>query len=84
MKFPPNADYKDLDRDFELVFCSQGPTGKGWEGHYLQCSECNELVLKSGCHSCKCGNIYIDAEMFRIEIRDGDSGKIKTYFAYEK
>ncbi len=84
MKFPRNTTLDQLKENFEVVFCSQGPTQRGWEGHYLECPECNELVQRSGCQGCKCGNIFIDDGMFRVVVENGEEEKVNTYYAYKK
>ena len=84
MKFPNTTTLDQLKENFEVVFCSQGPTDNGWKGHYLECPECNELVQKSGCQSCKCNNIFVDGDMLRVIVENGQEEKVKTYYAYKK
>jgi hypothetical protein len=84
MKFPSKTTLKELSKNFKVEFCSLGPTKSGWEGHYLECPECSDLVEKAGCHSCRCGNVFVDDGMLRIAIENGKEGEVKTYYAYKK
>ncbi|GAA5315177.1 MAG: hypothetical protein AseanaTS_03810 [Candidatus Pelagadaptatus aseana] len=84
MKFPASTTLEDLGKNFKVEFCSFGPTEKGWSGHYLECPICNILIEKCGCHSCECGNIYVDDGMLRVRVKNGDRASVKTYYAYKK
>ena len=84
VKFPGRTTLDELPSNFRVEFCSQGPTEKGWSGHYLECPICKDLLEKGGCHCCTCGNISIDDGMLRVTVENGDKKAVKTYYAYKK
>ena len=83
-EIPGRTTLDELSSNFRVEFCSQGPTEKGWSGHYLECPICKDLLEKGGCHCCTCGNISIDDGMLRVTVENGDKKAVKTYYAYKK
>lgn len=80
-----NTDQDRLLRENLLELVSVGPVGDLWHGEYLKCPICGYLVSKgNGYDECLCGNIDIDADYFRVSIRDSQHSEIECYDAVPK
>ena len=78
------TDQKKLLEKYELEFVSQGPTERGWIGHYYLCPICGYYVDKTKYDECDCGNISIDVDYCRITVLKTKESEVKTYNVKDK
>ncbi len=59
--------HKKIDK--EIINPSQAPKGKNI---FYKCKKCNEFIPSQPKDNigCKCGNIFIDIDYFRLDVED--------------
>ena len=80
--WPRAAERELLLRDYELTLVSAGPANGAWRGNYMRCPLCHDYVSKgAGVDECRCGNLFVDGDAFRVAARDSAESEIECYDA---
>lgn len=81
---PSITDQEKLLQDYVLKLVAKGPSWRGWIGEYLKCPLCGYFVHKGpGYDQCKCGNIRIDSDMFRVSVQTPEA-EVEQYKAVKR